>query len=531
MSTTDPSLPQYSSMSDDEIRLAKLGYKQGLKRQFSAFQNFGFVLTNASVLIGVVPLFGFGMAAGGPLALTWGWLIVSAFVLCIGLCMAEICSTYPTAGGLYYWTAKLGGPKYGPVFSWFEAWFNALGQIAGCSGSVLAAAQLLAEVIRVANGSVLSAYAVYGIFCAMVITGAAVSSAGGSALKVTSIASVWIHILGTVVIVITILATCPDKNSTSFVFSQFEDGLGATGEGFSPVLVFLIGLLPSQWSLLGYDSSAHMSEETEASYVNGPRGIVYTIIAAVLMGWALILGMTFSLGPYDDAIAVYNEAGSVASYVFTRSAGQAGGICLLMIVVAAGFACGVGTLTANSRMFYAFSRDGGLPASSFWIKLDQRSGMPVRLVWLSAVCVMILAIPSMFSVAALTAVSGISVIGFMVSYSIPVFLRITVGEKNGFVQSEFNLGKWSTLLGWIGCIWTLLATILFNFPQAYPVSAATLNYTPVAVGGMITFAGGWWLLGARKWFKGPVSDIAEPSSSTKTIADESPADTVNVKTI
>lgn len=476
------------------------------------------------MLIGVVPLFGFGMVAGGPLALTWGWLLVSCFVMCVGLCMAEICSTYPTAGGLYYWTAKLGGPKYGPVFSWFEAWFNALGQIAGCSGSVLAAAQTLAEVVRLSSGATLSAYSVYGIFCAMVITGAMMNTMGGLALKATSIASVWIHILGTAIIVIVVLATCKDLNPASFVFTQFEDNLGATAEGFSPALVFLIGLLPSQWSLLGYDSSAHMSEETEASYVNGPRGIVYTIIAAVLMGWSLILGMTFALGDYDAAMTATDyAASSVASYVFTRNAGNAGGICLLMIIVAAGWCCGIGTLAANSRMFYAFARDGGLPGSRMWVVLDKRSEMPIRLVWLSAFLVMVLAIPSMFSLAALTAVSGISVIGFMVSYSIPIFLRITVGERNGFVQSEFNLGRWSAPLGWAGCIWTALATVLFNFPQAYPATAKNLNYTPVAVGFMVLFAGGWWVIDARKWFKGPVSDI--------TAAEPAAEDVVDVKTL
>ena len=40
--------------------------------------------------------------------------------------MAEIASTYPTAGGLYYWASKLGGPVWG----WFTGWFNLIGLIA-----------------------------------------------------------------------------------------------------------------------------------------------------------------------------------------------------------------------------------------------------------------------------------------------------------------------------------------------------------------------------------------------------------------
>src|SRR6059058_3167511 len=40
--------------------------------------------------------------------------------------MAEIASKYPTAGGLYYWAAKMGGPVWG----WFTGWFNLIGLIA-----------------------------------------------------------------------------------------------------------------------------------------------------------------------------------------------------------------------------------------------------------------------------------------------------------------------------------------------------------------------------------------------------------------
>ncbi|KAJ3282533.1 hypothetical protein HK104_010841 [Borealophlyctis nickersoniae] len=492
-------------MNDDEIRLAKLGYKQGLKRQFTAFQNFGFVLTNASVLIGIVPLFKYGLQTGGPLTLTWGWLLVGSFVVCIGLCMAEICSTYPTAGGLYYWTAKLGGSRYGPVFSWFEAWFNSLGQIAGASGSVLSASAFLVSLVKIWQPDWdINDKHIFAVHCILVISGAMINTIGGLGLKATSLFSVYVHIIGTIVIVATVLATAPTKQSASFVFGEFRDLTGFTdpGNGFSPVLVFLLGLLPSQWSMLGYDSSAHMSEETQQSYINGPRGIILSVIASIVMGWALILGLLFSIQDYDGTVA------GGAQQLFVDCAGNAGGSFLIMIIVAAGWCCGIATIAANSRMFYAFARDGGLPYSAFWSKVDSRTGMPIRLVWLSALLVIILAIPSMFSLAALSAVSGISIIGFLVSYAIPIFLRVTIGAKT-FVQSEFNCGRWTPVLGWIGVIWTALAFVVFNLPQLWPVNADNFSYTPAAVGFLLIFAGGWWIIDARKWFKGPIMEIAE----------------------
>ena len=47
--------------------------------------------------------------------------------------MAEVCSSFPTAGGLYYWAAKL-SPRHGPAWSWFTGWFNFLGQVAVTAG-------------------------------------------------------------------------------------------------------------------------------------------------------------------------------------------------------------------------------------------------------------------------------------------------------------------------------------------------------------------------------------------------------------
>ncbi len=75
----------------------------------------------------------------------WGWLLVGTLVIFAGMSMAEICSAFPTAGGLYYWSAKLAPGNSGPVWSWFTGWFNLLGQVAvtagisfGCAFSIAA---------------------------------------------------------------------------------------------------------------------------------------------------------------------------------------------------------------------------------------------------------------------------------------------------------------------------------------------------------------------------------------------------------
>ncbi|KAF9931002.1 hypothetical protein FBU30_011007 [Linnemannia zychae] len=493
--------------NEDEARLAALGYKQNMKRQFSGLQNFGFTLTNSSVLIGIVPLYGFGMATGGPVAIIWGWLLVAFFVMFIGLGMAEICSTFPTAGGLYFWTAKLGGPKWGPMFSWYEAWFNMLGQVAGCSGSVLAAATFMNTLIAVWQPSwEPSGTKNFYIMAILMIIAGLINSAGGRALKVASLVSVAVHIVGTIVIVVAVLVGAPTRQDAKFVFTEFKDFTGyTTSSSASPVFVFLLGLLQSQWSMLGYDASAHMSEETEKSYVNGPRGILMSIFASVIIGLALALALTFGIQNYENTL---NSPYGAAPQIFLDCVGKVGGSIFIFIIVFAGFLCGVATVAANSRMFYAFARDGGLPFSHFWSVLDRRTQMPLRLVWLSTLIIIMLALPSLGSEATLSAISGISIIGFTVSYAIPILLRITVGAST-FVQHEFNLGRFSKPVGWVACTWTAFIFVIFNLPQSWPVeNMDRFNFTPAAVGFLLIFTTTTWFISARHWFKGPVSEIA-----------------------
>src|SRR3954451_14621287 len=119
--------------SNDVERLHQLGYAQELRRGMRTFSNFAVSFTIISILSGCLTLFGFGMKVGGPAEMVWGWLVVGFFVTLVALGMAEVASSYPTAGGLYYWSAKLAKTN-APAWSWFTGWFNLLGQVAVTAG-------------------------------------------------------------------------------------------------------------------------------------------------------------------------------------------------------------------------------------------------------------------------------------------------------------------------------------------------------------------------------------------------------------
>src|SRR5664279_6579344 len=122
--------------SADVDKLHSLGYAQELRRGMKTFSNFAVSFTIISILSGCLTLFGFAMNTGGPAVMTLGWLFVGVFVLIVALGMAEVASSYPTAGGLYYWSAKLADEAggNGAAWSWFVGWFNLIGQVAVTAG-------------------------------------------------------------------------------------------------------------------------------------------------------------------------------------------------------------------------------------------------------------------------------------------------------------------------------------------------------------------------------------------------------------
>src|SRR2546423_9378820 len=130
---TVSSVPTARQHKGDVERLHEMGYAQELLRSMGGFSNFAVSFTIISILSGCLTLYLFGMNTGGPVVMSIGWPLVGIMVVIVGLAMAEIASSYPTAGGLYHWSARLAG-KNAPAWSWLTGWFNLLGQVGFTAG-------------------------------------------------------------------------------------------------------------------------------------------------------------------------------------------------------------------------------------------------------------------------------------------------------------------------------------------------------------------------------------------------------------
>jgi amino acid permease (GABA permease) len=487
--------PHAQGAATDQARLHQLGYAQELRRNMSGFSNFAVSFTIISILSGCLTLYAFGLNTGGPAVIVWGWPFVGLMTLFVGLAMAEVCSSFPTAGGLYYWAAKLARRNPG-AWSWFTGWFNFLGQVAVTAGIDFGAAFFLNALLDLQFGFDTRPWHTIVLFGLILLVHGLLNTFGVRVVAILNNVSVWWHILG-VLVIVGVLAIVPDRHQPAdFVFTGFVNN---TGWG-STFYVALLGLLLAQYTFTGFDASAHMTEETRSADVAGPRGIVMSIVVSLVAGWVLLIGVTFAIQSYDNALAA-PDTGVPPAQIFVDAVGLTTAKLLLLIVVGAQLFCGMSSVTANSRMIYAFSRDGALPASAFWHRINARTRTPTNAIWLAAGGAFLLGLPYLWNVTAYAAVTSIAVIGLYIAYVIPTFLRLRSGES--FQRGPWHLGRWSRPIGIIAVVWVAFITVLFMLPQVSPVDTTTFNYTPIAVLAVLGFAGIWWLVSARNWFTGP----------------------------
>jgi amino acid transporter len=484
--------------------LHALGYAQELRRGMSGFSNFAISFTIISILSGTLTLYYQGLNYGGFVEESYGWPLVSVFVIIVGLGMAEIASKYPTAGGLYYWASKMGGPAWG----WFTGWFNLIGQIAITAGIDYGAAIFSDSLIQLLWPSTFhgSAHEVIYVYAVILGLHALMNIFSVKIVALLNDISVWWHCLG-VLIIVGFLVFKPDHHqSFGTVFTKTINNSGFSHQWLWFVL--LLGLLQAQYTYTGYDASAHMSEETQNASKSAARGVIMSIVVSAVFGYILALGVTFAI----QSVSVTTGAGTFAvKQIFLDSLGPTTAKVMLFITVGAQFYCGMSSITSASRMLYAFSRDRATPGHQLWRKLN-RERVPYMAVFAIAVLAFLCAFPAYFGTngaIAYAAVTSIATIGLYIAYAIPIYLRLRQGAA--WEPGEWTLGKWYKPIGIVACLWVVFISILFIMPVApagIPWNAKftwlSVNYAPIAVGGTILLVGGWWLLSARKWFKGPV---------------------------
>jgi amino acid transporter len=514
--TQGPEAGGYKTSEDEHI-LHKLGYAQELLRGMGGFQNFAISFTIISILAGCLTSYSVGFEHGGPSSIIWGWLLVGLMATIISLAMAEIASAYPTAGGLYYWASKLGSPGWG----WATGWFNLIGQVAVTAAIGYGLATFGAVLLDFwfgyyqqmddlfgasANASIYLLYAFF-MLCALIINIFNIRITAG----LNTFSAYW-HMAGVAFIVI-VLIVVPDRHqSLSYVFSETVNNSGfggGTTSWSSPTFWFVwgLGLLLAQYTITGFDASAHTAEETNKASRMAATGMWTSVVASVFFGWILLLAVTFAI---PDTQGALDNIGAVVPWIWAESMSQSWAEALLFICVVAQFFCLTASVTSASRMMFAFSRDRAVPGHQLWRKVA-KNRVPHFSVIGIGVFSAILMIPAVWNyLVGYFVGTAIAVIGLYIAFVIPVYLRLRKGDS-WQEQRAWSLGKHYKWIDVVSLVWVAFITILFIFPlyeAGLPWSDnftwELTNYTILWFAGIGLIFGGWWFLSAKNWFKGPV---------------------------
>jgi amino acid transporter len=267
------------ALDDDARALADLGYTQELHRGMSGFSNFAVSFSIISVLSGCITTYYIGMDAGGPLAIVIGWPVVGFFVLCVALAMAEICSVFPTAGGLYFWAGRL-AKRNKPAWAWFVGWFNFLGEVAVTAAIDFGAAITWMALLDLTFGFEVTTGRTFIAYLIILGLHGLLNTFGVNLVKLLSDVSAWWHVIG-VGVIVAVLTFVPDQHQTvGWTFTHYENQTGWS----NPIYVVAIGLLLAQYTYTGYDASAHVAEETRGASIAAPKGIVNSVLVSIFAG-------------------------------------------------------------------------------------------------------------------------------------------------------------------------------------------------------------------------------------------------------
>ncbi|NMO01497.1 amino acid permease [Gordonia sp. TBRC 11910] len=515
MSTTDDAL-------SDDAKLAQLGYKSELKRSFSGFSNFAISFSVISILSGPFISFFIGWNNGGPMAISWGWPVVSLMIIAVGLCMGELVSAMPTSGGMYYWSAKLGSIRS----SYFTGWLDFLGLLGIVAAVAYGAATFVDVTISAYSDSWAAGYSltrVFVIFVVLLALVTVVSIFSSHLLSIMNSISVWWHVAG-VAAIIAILVLVPGHHGTvSDVFLQRVNNTGffggsTSGMGFIFIVLPLSMILP-QFTITGYDASCHMSEETVGASDAAAKGIWRAIMYSAIAGWVLLLAMLFAV---SDAEGVTKSGGSSVA-VLQQALGQPWFGLVLVISTVGQLFCALACMTSTTRMLFAFSRDGAVPGARFWTRLS-RKGVPVYSVLLVAVLAILLTLPALVRVdingapvpVAFNAVVTIGVVGLYLAFAIPIFQRWRKGDD--FAVGTWSIGRHYRWLCPFAVVEIGITTVIALMPSSTGgvpwldgFSWKYVNYTPLVVGGTLLVLWAIWELWVKKIYTGPRETVNLPA--------------------
>lgn len=185
-----------------------------------------------------------------------------------------------------------------------------------------------------------------------------------------------------------------------------------------------------------------MCEEVKNPAVQVPKAMVATIFINTFAGLLFLIPLMFVLPDLEwlNSLPAFQPVPPILKSAMGSSAAAIGLLVPLMVLA---IMCGIGCTTAASRCTWAFARDGAIPGSKLWMKINKTLDVPFNAMMLSMVVQILLGVIYFGSSSAFNAFSGVGVICLTAAYAAPIAISLFTGRKK-VRTGRFYLGKLGT---------------------------------------------------------------------------------------
>jgi len=349
------------SASDDQRQLEAFGYRQELPRILRFWTNWAIGFAFISPVVGLYTVVALGAQTAGP-AWVWTIPIVVAGQMLVALVYAHLATRWPIAGGIYQWSRRLIGPKYGWWAGWFYMWALILTLSTVAYGGGFFLGQLIGVEDPSTGQSVLLALVVLAAFTT-------VNAIGLQLLRWVVNIGIACEAIASVGIAIALILFFREQSFGTL----FETSAVPEGTSFFPA--FLAALAIAGWVILGFDACGSVAEETLNPRREVPRAIIISLIAVGTVDFLAACALMLAT-PSISAVVGGEVADPVSAAVVAGLGGWAEKP-FLAVVVTGFIACGIAVQATGVRVVYSYSRDGMLPLSSVLSRVSRWNQSPV----------------------------------------------------------------------------------------------------------------------------------------------------------
>ena len=408
----------------------------------------------------------------------------------------------PTSGGLYYASAVLAPPPYGPFAAWVTGWSNWMAQVTGAPSVDYALSAMVLASVSITNPDyVPQNYQVFLLTTFIMILHGIISSMPTRWIATFNSYGSSFNIVALIVVIIIIPAATnrPDQGLPRFTKSSTVWGNFYDGTDFPNGIAVIMSFISVIWTMSGYDAPFHLSEECSNASIASPRAIVMTSGFGGLFGWFLQLVAAYTVINIDDVLD--SDLGQPWAAYLLQVLPKNIALACLAITIVCGFSMGQGCMVAASRVTYAYARDDCFPFSNIWKKVNKTTQTPVNAVWFNTVIGILLTLLIFAGEVAIGAIFSIAAIAAFVAFTIPITIRtFFVGTR--FRQGPWHLGKWSYPIGVAATCFTSLMIPVLCLPAVTgsDLNSSLMNWTCLVWGAPMTMILIWWVVSAHKWY-------------------------------